>query len=189
MQQNPNDTTDRTSGSQGAGQESGAFGTTRDRPDANRGDATGDRSASAFSDTSGTPGRESLGGESKLEQTTEQAKGKLHQVRERATTLKATLADKLEAGAERLRQRAATTPAPDTATTTEVRTNVNKVGSRVASGMESTAEWLRTADMATVKSGIENQVRHKPGRTLLIALGLGYLLGRAIRGGGGKREM
>jgi hypothetical protein len=29
--------------------------------------------------------------------------------------------------------------------------------------------------------GVERQVKEHPGRTLLVALGLGYLLGRAVR--------
>jgi len=32
-----------------------------------------------------------------------------------------------------------------------------------------------------MKSGIENQVKENPGRSLLIAAGLGYLLGKAFR--------
>lgn len=47
---------------------------------------------------------------------------------------------------------------------------------------ERTAEWLRTADVASVKAELEQQVRTKPGRALLIALGVGYVLGRLLRG-------
>jgi len=32
-----------------------------------------------------------------------------------------------------------------------------------------------------MKSGIERQVKDHPGRTLAIAVGVGYLLGKAIR--------
>jgi ElaB/YqjD/DUF883 family membrane-anchored ribosome-binding protein len=32
-----------------------------------------------------------------------------------------------------------------------------------------------------MKSGIERQVKEHPGRTLAIAVGVGYLLGKAIR--------
>ena len=53
---------------------------------------------------------------------------------------------------------------------------------RVAGGMEKSAEWLRDADIDSLKSGIEHQVKEHPGRTLLIAVGVGYLLGRAFRG-------
>ena len=37
------------------------------------------------------------------------------------------------------------------------------------------------ADLDSLKSGIERQVKEHPGRTLLIAAGLGYLLGKAVR--------
>lgn len=152
-----------------------------DRLGANLGDTTGDRSTSAFSDASGTMGRESLGGgESALMQKTGEAKEKLHTVKEKASTLKATLADKLEAGAERLRQRSATANVSEAGQ--EVQGNVRKVGTKVASGMESTADWIRNADVNQVKDGVERQVRTNPGRSLLVALGLGYVLGRALRG-------
>jgi hypothetical protein len=48
--------------------------------------------------------------------------------------------------------------------------------------MEATADWLRDADIDGIKTGIERQVKEHPGRTLLIAAGLGYLIGRAFRG-------
>ena len=45
--------------------------------------------------------------------------------------------------------------------------------------MAGTADWLRNGDL---KGDIEHQVKENPGRTLLIALGVGYLLGKAFRG-------
>jgi len=48
----------------------------------------------------------------------------------------------------------------------------------VARGMNKSADWLRNGDL---KADIERQVRENPGRTLLIALGLGYVLGKAFR--------
>ena len=47
--------------------------------------------------------------------------------------------------------------------------------------MESSAEWLRDADVDKIKAGVEKQVKEHPGRTLLVALGAGYLLGKAFR--------
>ena len=55
------------------------------------------------------------------------------------------------------------------------------VATKVAGGMEATAGWLRETDLDSVKTGIERQVKEHPGRTLLVAVGLGYLLGKAIR--------
>lgn len=192
MQQNPRDTSSRASGSQGTGSRSGTSGAGGNNLNADLGDTTGDRSSSAFSDTSGTLGRESRGGgESTLEQTKhaaqdkmgqvqEQARDKLGQVREKATTLKATLADKLDQGAERIRQRSAHASVTEAGAATEDK--MRNAGSKVAAGMESTADWLRTADMQSVKTGVERQVRTNPGRTLLVALGLGYVAGRIMRG-------
>ena len=37
------------------------------------------------------------------------------------------------------------------------------------------------ADLDSLKSGVELQVKEHPGLTLLIAVGLGYLLGKALR--------
>lgn len=182
MQQNPNDVPERMSGTSGTGGPGGASGSETNRLAANLGDTSGDRSATAFSDTSGTLGAESLaGGHGTMERRKGEAREKMRQVKERAATFKTTLADKLEAGAERLRQRATTTTAAEAGA--EAETRMRSTGTRMASGMESAAKWLRNADAASVKSDIENQVRTNPGRTLLVALGLGYVVGRALRGG------
>jgi hypothetical protein len=110
-------------------------------------------------------------------------------VREKAGTAKDRLADALESGAQRLRDRthggagaplAAATPEGSTQLPSDGR--IAQVSDRVAGGMERSAEWLRDADIDSLKSGIENQVKEHPGRTLLIAVGLGYLIGRAFRG-------
>jgi len=111
-------------------------------------------------------------------------------VRERAGTLKNSLAGALETGAGKLRQRG---QAPSGsggqlagATTSgglsvEGDARIVQVTDRVAGGMEATADWLREADLDSVKTGIERQVQDHPGRTLLIAVGIGYLLGKAFR--------
>jgi hypothetical protein len=157
--------------------------------DADLGDTTGDRSASAFSDTSGTLGRESLGGgASRLERRTEEmkdtAREKLNVTKEKAYNLKATLADKLEQGAEKLRHKTSTTTATEMGADAEKK--ARRASDKVAAGMENTAGWLRNADVDSMKSGLESQVRSNPGRTLLVALGLGYVVGRLFRGGRGS---
>ena len=170
-----------------------------------------DHSAHAFDDTSGTLGDESLGESSTggaqgvlnrgreraqqgLSQVREKASQVPGQVRERASNLKATLADRLEAGADRLRQRSASDIPSDQVGeamaegSTEAQGNqaVTRVSGAVASGMQNTANWLRTADANSMRTGIEQQVRTNPGRTLLVALGIGYVLGRVFRGQGGS---
>ncbi|MBA2683509.1 MAG: hypothetical protein H0U66_03330 [Gemmatimonadaceae bacterium] len=102
-------------------------------------------------------------------------------IRERAVQLKTSLADKLETGAGKLRQRSSDTGSIDGAIAT-TKERVADAGDRVASGMEKSAEWLREADMPSFKRGLERQVKENPGRTLLIAGAIGYLLSRAFKG-------
>jgi len=110
-------------------------------------------------------------------------------VREKAGNAKNSLADILESGAERLRQRAhgsSTTPgtpvlAGDGNINATGEARVTQVGDKVAGGMQATADWLRDADLDSLKAGVERQVKDHPGRTLLIALGVGYVLGKAFR--------
>jgi ElaB/YqjD/DUF883 family membrane-anchored ribosome-binding protein len=102
-------------------------------------------------------------------------------VRERAVHMKAQLADKLESGAGRLRQRGASTRKIDDAIAT-TKQRVADTSDRLATGMERSADWLRNANMESFQQGLERQVREKPGRTLLIAGVIGYLLGRAFKG-------
>lgn len=202
MQHDPNERTNPMGDSleRERGSQRQAAGAATNNLDAELGDTTGDRSASAFSDTSGTLGKESLGGGSsslgqraedmkesardRLGATKETAREKLNATREKAYNLKSTLADKLEQGAEKLRHKADTTTVTEVGADTERK--ARRASDKVASGMENTAEWLRSADMDSMKSGLENQVRSNPGRTLLVALGLGYVVGRMFRGGRGS---
>ena len=114
----------------------------------------------------------------------DRAKGAVSGAREKAGNLKNTLADKLEAGAERLQQRGQGNQfatAGDGSTSIDADGRLTAVTSSVATGMQSTADWLREADLESLKEGVEQQVKEHPGRTLLIALGVGYLLGKAFR--------
>jgi ElaB/YqjD/DUF883 family membrane-anchored ribosome-binding protein len=139
-----------------------------------------------------TPGEQSQNLKDRAKNTLGNASGKLADVgstvRERASTAKDKLANALESGAERLRERtqsggsgtlAGATADGSTAIQSDGR--IAQVSDRVAGGMEKSAEWLREADIDGIKEGIETQVKEHPGRTLLIAAGLGYLLGRAFR--------
>ena len=102
-------------------------------------------------------------------------------IRERAVQLKVQLADKLETSAGRLRQRATDTAKIDDAIAV-TKEKVADASDRVASGMERSAEWLRNANLSAVQERLERQVRENPGRTLLIAGAIGYVLGRAFKG-------
>jgi hypothetical protein len=104
-------------------------------------------------------------------------------VKQKASTIPAMLADGLEAGAEALRQHrpsaSGTTPGSSVAVTSD--TGIAAVTDTLATGMQSSAEWLRDADLDKLKSGVEKQVKEHPARSLLVALGAGYLIGKALR--------
>jgi hypothetical protein len=134
--------------------------------------------------TAGAPDTGNTSGQtSKTDQAKATVQEKFGQVKDKARELQSTLADRLDAGAEKIRQRnqnaplAGATDAGNVAVSTERAANVQD---SVARGMQKSADWLRNGDL---KADIERQVRENPGRTLLIALGLGYVLGKAFRSG------
>jgi len=109
------------------------------------------------------------------------AKNAERTIADRAGQLKESLASNLETGADSLRRHTTDTTALDNAVSA-TKDKVAGVSDRVATGMEQTAGWLRNADMASLQQGLEKQVKENPGRTLLFAAGIGYLLGRALKG-------
>lgn len=136
-------------------------------------------------ETSGTASTGGTGGQtSTADQAKATAQQKLGQVKDKARELQSTLADRLDAGAQKLRQRQQNPPLAGATDSGSVSVGANdrvaNVQDSVARGMEKSADWLRNGDL---KQDIERQVRENPGRTLLIALGLGYVLGKAFRGG------
>jgi len=177
-----------------------------DRPTQPNAQQSGAGNTSGFGDAGNTTGSTSYSGTSTGSSTDSQsdrassvsdraknmagtAKEKLADVgstaRERAGTLKNSLADALETGAEKLRQRGTDGSLAGASGTGSVALEsdgrMSDVTSRVATGMQSSADWLRDADLDGLKTGIERQVKEHPGRTLLIAVGIGYLLGKALR--------
>ena len=109
-------------------------------------------------------------------------------VRDRAGSLKHTIADALESGAERLRAQAAGGRQFAAASSTDGGADMvaednrlAQTSNQVAGGMQGAADWLRDADVDGLKAGIERQVKEHPGRSLAVAIGVGYLLGKAFR--------
>lgn len=103
--------------------------------------------------------------------------------KERVAGIPEMLADGLEAGADALRQRRL---APTTAGRSRVTALVNDptiapVSDSLAAGMQTSADWLRDADIDKLKEGVEKQVKEHPGRSLLVALGAGFLIGKIFR--------
>ena len=87
--------------------------------------------------------------------------------------LQATLADRLEAGARTIRSRPAISSPSQRRTVQASRT--------LADGMDRSAMWLRENDLTNVGSFLRRELRERPGRVALIALGLGIVVGRASR--------
>ncbi|MFL5510281.1 MAG: hypothetical protein ACJ79J_11895 [Gemmatimonadaceae bacterium] len=137
----------------------------------------GTESFSASGDTSGAGTTESDTG----------IKGRVRNVastvKDKASGLPSIIADGLEAGANALRQNrssgAETTSGGSVALTND--SSISAVTDTLATGMQSSADWIRDADMDKLKAGVEKQVKEHPARTLLVALGAGYLIGKALR--------
>jgi ElaB/YqjD/DUF883 family membrane-anchored ribosome-binding protein len=168
--------------------ESSDFTSRADSAAANEGMGTnGSSSISGSSGTSNTD--QSTGLADKASSALGSAKEKLadvgSSVRERAGSAKDSFADALESGAEKLRQRTGDSGlagANATGGSTAIADDrIAQVTTKVAGGMDATAGWLRDADLDSLKASVENQVKEHPGRTLLIAVGVGYLLGKALK--------
>lgn len=65
-----------------------------------------------------------------------------------------------------------------------LRGKLDTARTKVMDGASAATDWVKQADIEGIKSGIEAQVRTNPVRSLLVAVGLGYLIGRAMRGNG-----
>lgn len=104
-------------------------------------------------------------------------------VRQKASTLPALIADGLEAGANALRQNkvATVTDTGSSASGVSGDSSITAVTDTLATGMQSSADWIRDADLDKLKSRVEKQVKEHPARSLLVALGAGYLIGKAFR--------
>ncbi len=152
------------SGSSGGG----SFGGSSDSFGSSNADQFADKAKEGFSDAK------------------DKAKQGLSSAKDKAVELKGTLADKLEAGANKLRSQqtggsyAGATGSGSTSIANESG-QLGQITDKLASGMQGTADFLRNADMDQMKASVEKQVKENPGRSLLIAAGIGYLLGKAFR--------
>jgi hypothetical protein len=104
-------------------------------------------------------------------------------VKDKASGIPAMLADGLQAGAEALRQRRPSTESSTGGSSVAITSDptIAAVTDTLATGMQSSADWLRDADLDKLKEGVEKQVKEHPARSLLVALGAGYLIGKALR--------
>jgi hypothetical protein len=199
MERNSNDTF--SSGNSGEST-SGGFGAGAGSTGASTGGSTGGSTSGSGGGTGGTStsdagfsrdsGTDASGMADRAKNAASTAGDKLadvgSQVRDRAGNLKNTLANALESGAERLRSQGAgggqIAGASATGGGAGMIANDNRVAqatNQLAGGLQASADWLRDADLDGLKSGVERQVKEHPGRTLAVAVGLGYLLGKALR--------
>lgn len=145
--------------------------------------------AGATTGSQGASGRPSNAAENladdvraRAQQGKEAVNERVGQAHDKANELKASVADKLESGADALRQRtregtrrvAAATAEAGTAATQRIEGYTDSVATR----MERTAGWLRRGD---ISDSIVQQVQEHPARSLVIAVGVGYLLGRLLK--------
>jgi len=180
MERNADDTFGST-GEQGSTGGTNSFGTSGAGMAGGGTPVGGYGSANSSSDVGGQMGDSQAG---RAEQAKEKVQDKFGQVKDKAREVQSSLADRLDAGADKLRQRnqnatlSGATADGGAAAGLMSDERMANVQDSVARGMSKSADWLRNGDM---KADIEKQVRENPGRTLLIALGLGYVLGKAFR--------
>ena len=127
-------------------------------------------------------------GKAVVEEAREKASELVDTARAGAGNLQATLADRLDAGAAAIRSRRA---AQSEGEVEEVEAPSIRLANRanrrdrvevaVADRMEGTAMWLRETDVTDLGALLRHELRTRPGRTALIALGIGILIGRATR--------
>jgi ElaB/YqjD/DUF883 family membrane-anchored ribosome-binding protein len=86
--------------------------------------------------------------------------------------IRTTAADKLQAAAEALHQKADRSGQS---------TEVTSLGHRAADWLERSADYVSEMEPQRLKSDIEGQVRRNPGRSLLIAGIVGLALGGILR--------
>jgi hypothetical protein len=108
------------------------------------------------------------------EELKDRAGGALESVHGRVGDLQATIADTLDTGAETIRDRIGSGSAGPGS-------RLGGAGESVAGGLERSAYWLRENDLGDIGTFLRQQLRDHPGRSALVALGFGILIGRSSR--------
>ncbi len=85
---------------------------------------------------------------------------------------RAPAAEGLESAASSLHEKAESLPGGET---------VKGVAHSAADKLESTAGYIRQHDVKAMMSDVEDMVRRNPGPSLLVAVAIGFLVGRAFR--------
>lgn len=85
--------------------------------------------------------------------------------------VRSTLADKLRAAAETMRQKTATSDAGET----------SGLGGQASDWLDRSAKYVDEFDPQQLKEDLSTEVRRNPGRSLLIAGAAGLILGAILR--------
>ena len=104
--------------------------------------------------------------------------GAVDALRDKTGNLQATVANALDSGAEAIRARigeGANTQSPGGGE------RVSNACEAVANGLERSALWLRENDVSDLGTMIRQQLKDHPGRSALVALAIGVLLGRSSK--------
>jgi hypothetical protein len=120
-------------------------------------------------------------GRAVIENARDKAGDVLESARGEAGNLQAALADRLEAGAERIRTRSRPGRAYRGSGASDAEQRAEEANLAVAERMDRGAMWLREHDLSDVGYLVRRELRERPGRVALVALGLGILIGRASR--------
>jgi ElaB/YqjD/DUF883 family membrane-anchored ribosome-binding protein len=94
------------------------------------------------------------------------------QATEKIDEKRAPAADALQGAASTLHEKAEELPGGET---------VRSVAHSAAEKLESTAGYIREHDVRAMVSDVEEIVKRNPGPSLLIAVAVGFLIGRAFR--------
>jgi hypothetical protein len=86
--------------------------------------------------------------------------------------VKHTVAEKLHDAADSIRRK---TEAPDK------HSGMDEYGRRASSLLDQSADYIRDFDIKRADADLQKQIRNYPGRSLLIALGAGLLIGMMVR--------
>lgn len=87
--------------------------------------------------------------------------------------VKTTITEKLHGAAETLREKSQSFSGKNQ--------EVAKYGDQAARWLNRSADYLEEINPQQLKNDIGNQVRHNPGRSLLVAAGIGLVLGSLLR--------
>jgi ElaB/YqjD/DUF883 family membrane-anchored ribosome-binding protein len=112
------------------------------------------------------------------ERVGDKVSGAVETVRAKTGNMQAGLADLLDSSAQVIRSRAAASESADGATGDTAAARLAQSGEATAALLERGAMWLRENDLSDLEGRLTAQLRENPGRTLLIAAAVGFLVSR-----------